>query len=215
MPRMKTELTAEDIDVALHALDAMFGESPLLMSVAPIRFMVVGGTMAVKYFQVRSMTKDVDYLTDPNIDSDKMYRAEIRTAVQRVANQLDMEEDWFNDEVKLWIHAPKRLGLFLESVEQNIVIFQGASMTIYAARLDWQLERKLRRITNGKQTAQSNKDISDAVAILSYLKGDGPPLRAADLEAMNFNGFEGSMSKGVKKVKEEYKKRFEEDGIVD
>ncbi|KAI1757055.1 hypothetical protein F4782DRAFT_481090 [Xylaria castorea] len=66
-----------DIQEALSALDKEFGKSDLLMGLAPIRFMTSGGTLAVKYFHVRTTTKDVDCFTDPNVDAAEDYREEI------------------------------------------------------------------------------------------------------------------------------------------
>jgi hypothetical protein len=174
------------------------------MSVAPIRFMLSGGTLAVKYFRIRKSTKDVDCLTDPNVDADGDYRHEIHLAAKRVAEALHLENDWFNDELRGFIRAEKRMDLFLRAVEQGIVVFQGANLVMYAAWMDWQLERKLRRIAGGTNKRGEMKDISDAIALVNALKGDGPPLTRQYLEGLNFNGFEVSMSRGIEKVRRAY-----------
>ncbi|KAI1810423.1 hypothetical protein GGS20DRAFT_186047 [Poronia punctata] len=215
MSAPKKELSSEDIDNALKALDDEFAASEVLMSVAPIRFMTSGGTLAVKYLKVRAATKDVDCLTDPNVDAADMYREEIAEAALRVAKRLRLQKDWFNDELKGFVRKERRMDLFLQSVEQGILIFEGANMVIYAARMDWQLERKLRRIAAGTNQRNATKDVSDAVALVRHIKGDGPPLTRDYLEALNFNGFEQSMRDGIDRVRREYIKVYGEAGIID
>ncbi|KAJ2967842.1 hypothetical protein NUW58_g10351 [Xylaria curta] len=207
------ELSHEDIDRALGALDQEFAKSDLLMSLAPIRFMASGGALAVKYFHVRMTTKDVDCLTDPNVDAAEDYREEIILAIQRVAEDLSLKNDWFNDELKGFVRTEKRMDLFLQAVEQGIVIFQGVNLVVYAARMDWQLERKLRRIAEGTNRRGETKDISDAIALVKHIKGDGPPLTREYLEGLNFNGWEQSMYRGIEKVRKEYVRVYGEAGI--
>ncbi|KAI1177467.1 hypothetical protein F4777DRAFT_542183 [Nemania sp. FL0916] len=208
------ELGSEDIDRALSALDDEFAKSDLLMSLAPIRFMTSGGTLAVKYFNLRLATKDVDCLTDPNIDAADDYREEIHLAVRRVADALRLENDWFNDELRGFVRVDKRMNLFLRAVEQGIIIYRGNNLVVYAACMDWQLERKLRRIAAGTNTRGEAKDVSDAVALVRYIKGDGPPLTRQYLEGLNFNGWEVSMSRGIERVRREYIRLYGETGIA-
>ncbi|RWA07872.1 hypothetical protein EKO27_g7235 [Xylaria grammica] len=215
MPRKERDLNGEDIDYALSALDGEFAKSTLLMSLAPIRFVTSGGTLAVKYFRVRETTKDVDCLTDPNIDAAEDYRKEIISAIKRTAKALDLADNWFNDELKGFIRSEKRMDLFLEAVEQDVVIFQGANLVVYAARMDWQLERKLRRIAAGTNKRREARDISDAVALVKHVRGGGPPLTEEYLESLNFNGWEVSMSLGIDKVRKEYIRTYGETGIAE
>ncbi|KAI1438358.1 hypothetical protein GGR50DRAFT_425119 [Xylaria sp. CBS 124048] len=212
-PGLKSQLTGEDIDRALTALDEEFGKSELLMSLAPIRFMVSGGMLAVQYFRLRTITEDVDCLTDPNVDTADIYRDEIALAVVRVAEQLGLERSWFNDELKIFIQMDKRLDLFLQSIDQDIVIFQGSNLVVYAAAMEWQLERKLRRIATGTNKREQAKDISDAVALVRHLKGNGPPLSRKYVEGLNYNGWELSMSRGIDRVRDEYASVYGEPGI--
>ncbi|KAI0867230.1 hypothetical protein GGS24DRAFT_508167 [Hypoxylon argillaceum] len=214
MPRSKKELSAEEIDYALSALDDAFGTSELLTSIAPIRFMTSGGTLAVKYFRVRETTQDVDCLTDPNVDSAREYQNEIAQKVLEVARALRLETDWFNDELKGFIQREKRLNLFLEAVEQNIVLFQGVNLVVYAARMEWQLERKIRRIDAGTNKRGEFKDIADAVSLIRFIKGGGPPLSLDYLRSLNFNGWETPVSlPAIEKVRNEYLRVYGEFGI--
>ncbi|KAJ8130496.1 hypothetical protein O1611_g3135 [Lasiodiplodia mahajangana] len=173
---MPAELRSEDIDRALSALNHEFGRSEMLMSLAPIRFMAAGGLVAVKYFDVRETTTDIDCFADPNVDRAEKYRGEIMDAVERVAETLGLDAGWFNDKLKVFIKAEKRLELFLQSVSQGIIIFKGPNLEVYAAPIEWQLECKLCRIQACTATRDIFLDVLDALALIKHKKGDGPPL---------------------------------------
>jgi len=200
--------------LALAALDAEVGESELLMSVAPIRLMCAGGCVAIKYFHVRGATKDVDCMLDPNVDAAEDYRNELLAAIRKVADRCNLTVDWMNDELKLFINRPKRLDLFLQSIEQNIVIYPGSNIVVYAADLEWSLERKLRRIEVAGKDVRT-EDLSDAVAIVRVLKNGGPPLSVEYLSSLNYNGFEFVLGKGIETAKEEYERVYGEVGIAE
>ncbi|KAI1757056.1 hypothetical protein F4782DRAFT_213280 [Xylaria castorea] len=114
----------------------------------------------------------------------------------------------------MFVRVEKRMDLFLQAVEQGIIIFQGTNLVVYVARLDWQLERKLRRIAAGINRRGETNDLADAVALVHHLKGNGPPLTCQYLEGLNFNGWEPSISRGIEKVGKEYIRVYGEAGIV-
>ncbi|KAI1247137.1 hypothetical protein MGN70_011023 [Eutypa lata] len=204
MPHGERELTTVEIDAALAALDAEIGRSELLMSVAPIRLMAVGGFVSVKLFQNRNSTIDVDCLMDPNFDAVQEYRTEFWRAVRQVAVTLNHETDWLNDELRNFIRSSKRQDLFLESVEQDIVMYQGQNLTIFAGKMEWALERKIRRIANANRPRL--KDIDDAVAVTRFIiETCGGPLGADDVEQLNRNGFDvANMRRGMEMVASRY-----------
>lgn len=174
------------------------------MSVAPIRLMAVGGFVSVKLFQNRNSTIDVDCLMDPNFDAVQEYRTEFWRAVRQVAVTLNHETDWLNDELRNFIRSSKRQDLFLESVEQDIVMYQGQNLTIFAGKMEWALERKIRRIANANRPRL--KDIDDAVAVTRFIiETCGGPLGADDVEQLNRNGFDvANMRRGMEMVASRY-----------
>ena len=207
-------LLALTLDLALDALDVEVGRSELLMSVAPIRMMCVGGCVAVKILQVRSATKDVNCLLDPNIDAALDYRNALFAAIRSVADECGLMADWMNDDFKGFIKRPKRMGLFLRSVEQNIIVYAGTNVVLYAAALEWSLERKLRRIEAAGMRARA-EDMSDALALVRVLKKNGPPLSVEYLSKLNYNGFESVLGWGIGRAKKEYERVYGEVGIAD
>ncbi len=190
--------------IALAALDVQIGKSELLMSVAPIRLMSVGGFVSVKLFQNRNSTIDVDCLMDPNFDAVYEYRCEFWRAVRQVAVSLNHETDWLNDELRNFIRSSKRQDLFLESIEQDIVMYQGQNLMIFAGKMEWALERKIRRIANANRPRL--KDIDDAVAVTKFIIDScGGPLGADYVERLNRNGFDvANMRKGMAAVAARY-----------
>lgn len=176
------------------------------MSVAPIRLMSVGGFVSVKLFQNRNSTIDVDCLMDPNFDAVHEYRNEFWRAVRQVAVSFgDLETDWLNDELRNFIRSSKRQDLFLESVEQDIVMYQGKNLMIFAGKMEWALERKIRRIANAHRARL--KDIDDAVAVTRFIiDACGGPLSADWVENLNRNGFDvANMRRGMEAVSARYR----------
>ncbi|KAI0097481.1 hypothetical protein GGR51DRAFT_578033 [Nemania sp. FL0031] len=211
---MPAKLGSKDIDRALCALDHEFARSEILMSLAPIRFMAAGGIVSVKLLDMRETTTHIDCVTDPNIDGAKKYRREIKGAVDRVAETLGLETGWFNDGLKVFIKAEKRLQLFLQSISEENVIFGGDNLKVYAAPIDWQLELKLCRIQAcGDETGEMFMDILDALALIKHKKGDGPPLTRKYVEGLNSNGWGLYIPRAIETVRRLYAFIYEEVGI--
>lgn len=166
-------------------LDEGIGLSDLLLAVAPIRFITVGGMLAVSVFGNRPATKDIDFLLDPNVDAVQEYRDEIRRVIRDVAVTANLSEDWMNDDFQIFVGRSRRPSLFMRSIEQGVVAYRGTNIVVYAGRIDFALERKLRRIGDPNDRARE-LDISDAVSLIHWLKreggGGGPPNRQHNRE---------------------------------
>ncbi|RYP24849.1 hypothetical protein DL767_008541 [Monosporascus sp. MG133] len=214
MSRADGQLTSGEIDTALAALDVQIGKSELLMSVAPIRLMSVGGFVSVKLFQNRNSTIDVDCLMDPNFDAVEEYRTEFWKAVRQVAVTLHHETDWLNDELRNFVQSSKRQDLFFESIEQDVVIYRGQNLMIFAGKMEWALERKIRRIANARRPRP--KDVDDAVAVAKFMaESSGGPLSIGYVEKLNRNGFDvANMRKGIDIVAQRYMELHGETGFV-
>jgi len=210
-------MTKNDIDSGLAELDAAIAESSLLMSVAPIRFVTMGGMLATAFFQNRHATKDIDVLIDPNVDAVVEYRSEVLRVIQSVGRRKGFTKEWMNDELKIFIQTSNRLPLFLKSVEQDIIAFQGANIVVYAARLDFALERKLRRVAEADTARVRGTDLSDAVALVHYLKsqGDGHPLSWEYVASLDENQLGMGIARvGITQTAAEYERVHGAQGIV-
>jgi len=204
--------------IALALLDEQIGESDLLMSVAPIRLISIGGSLAVCVLGNRESSYDIDCVLDPNIAAAAEYADEFKRAVEKVATKGDLANLWLNRQLETFISRTKRANLFMESVQQGIPIYSGTNLTIYAGRLDWALERKLRRVAHAKdRRKQKDVDIPDAAALIRRMVSDsGRPLTFEYTSSLNYNGFDVPPTKGaLQEVAQYYAGVYGDVGLVE
>ena len=88
-------LSRDDIRRALLTLAGELEGMPVRCEIV-----VVGGAAVVLLYGARKATKDVDVFIlsqgDPSL---------VRRAVQRVADELDLPDDWLNDAAKGYVHG--------------------------------------------------------------------------------------------------------------
>jgi hypothetical protein len=188
------------------------------MSVAPLRLISVGGSLAVRVCHNREASYDIDCILDPNIAAATDYLVELQRAISAVAEQGGYIEDWLNREVELFVSKDRRMDLFLESVQQGITIYEGANLVIYAGRLSWALERKVRRIAHARdRRGNKDVDVSDAAALVRLMRQDGkPPISFRYIRELNLNGFElPPTDDAIQEVAELYAEKYGEVGIAD
>lgn len=197
-------------------LDEGIGNSDLLGAVAPIRFITVGGMLAVSVFGNRPATKDIDFLLDPNVDAVKEYREEVMRVIRDVAIAGNFNEDWMNDDFQIFVGRAKRPSLFMQSVEQGVMAYQGRNLLVYASRLDFALERKLRRISDPGDRAR-DLDLSDAITLVHWLKGvGGHPLSIEYVRGLDENQIGMPIRReGIDRAEREYIKVYGLQGIVE
>jgi len=201
---------------ALSMLDEGIGHSDLLVAVAPIRFITVGGMLAVSVFGNRPATKDIDFLLDPNVEAVKEYHEEVMKVIRDVAIAGNFNEDWMNDDFQIFVGRSKRPSLFMQSVEQGVIAYQGKNLLVYAGRLDFALERKIRRISDPGDRAR-DLDLSDAISLVHWLKSeDGHPLSTEYVTNLDENQIGMPIRReGIDRVAREYIKVYGTQGIVD
>lgn len=184
------------------------------MSVAPLRFLSLGGMLAVKVFQNRESTRDIDVLIDPNVDAVSEYRQEIFRVFSVVAERGRYDEHWCNDELRLFIGRERRLDLFFESINQGLVVYEGQNLIIWAGVLEFALERKLRRL-NDETRRVRDTDISDSIALVHAMRRDHPLsvqyVRSLDRNRMGL--IVGDRS--IAEVANEYIRKYQQQGIVE
>ncbi|KFX95822.1 hypothetical protein O988_05618 [Pseudogymnoascus sp. VKM F-3808] len=188
----KQQLSAQDFWQGLELLDAEFEKSELLSALAPIRIMSTGGFLAIAYFKNRESTVDLDYFLDPELFDNEDVKYDIRTAAEAVASQLVFPPSWFNDEMTIFASRSIRPKLFQDSLDQDIVLWQGKRLKVYAVEFEWALERKIRRLTHDSAGRSYSSDLSDAVSILHLLveRNGDQPLDRDHIRQLNRNGFE-------------------------
>jgi hypothetical protein len=102
-------LSADDIRTAFDALS-----NELATTQAQAEFVVVGGAALVLLYGARQTTKDVDaYFVRPEA-------AIVRHAASRVADSLELPEDWLNDGAKA----------YLVHITDGPVVYESASLLV-------------------------------------------------------------------------------------
>lgn len=200
-------------------LDEEIAKSELLMSVAPIRLVSVGGSLAVCLTGSRQVSYDIDCILDPNVAAHSDYADEFRHVVGAATEVGGLWTDWLNRQVETFVARERRHDLFLESVEQDITVYSGENLVIYAGRLDWALERKIRRISYSRDRRRDKDvDVSDAAALIKYMirAQDGKPLSFEFVRGLNYNGFDlPPTGSALKEVADYYAETYGEIGLAE
>jgi hypothetical protein len=195
---------------ALASLDEEIGLSKNLRKVVPIKLIAVGGYVSVTYFRNREATEDVDYILDPTIENQAKVDEKLQRAIERVAKSKKLTPDWINDKVAQFAVGTTRLPLFQESIAQDIVLFKGKNLIIYAAKWEWSLARKLKRIGSTNRVI----DIDDAVAILHEInQRNKTPMNRQVAKEFNTLVYSPIEDHVLDKVAESYKMKYGEDGL--
>lgn len=84
--------------------------------------------------------------------------------------------------MELFAVGDTKAPLFRESIEQQVVLWRGKNLVIFAVKWEWSLARKLKRIgSEGRDI-----DFSDAVEILkNMVDGNGGPLTRDTMKSWN------------------------------
>ncbi|KAM3557763.1 hypothetical protein MY1884_001691 [Beauveria asiatica] len=190
------------------------------MSVAPIRLISVGGSLAVLLCGNRTSSTDIDCILDPQVAETDEYAPEWSKAVARTALIARLFNGWLNQQLTIFVRQDKRRILFLQSVQQGITIYEADNLVIFAARLDWALERKMRRIAYATERREhKDVDIPDAAAIIKLMASRddyATPLSFDFIKGLNFNGFDVvPTDDAIQRVARYYREKYGDDGITE
>jgi len=64
---------------------------------------IYGGTVMMLAYNARPGTKDIDAIFRP--------REEVKPLIEQVAKEMNLDEDWLNDDVKVWVAENERDSL--------------------------------------------------------------------------------------------------------
>ncbi|OJD12208.1 hypothetical protein ACJ73_09393 [Blastomyces percursus] len=191
MTEKKVFLNAEDFQKGLRALDTELGKNAFIVAFAPIKIIAAGGYFAITYLKNRTATTDLDYIADPQWAADEEIKKPIKEAIFEVSTALNYNEEWINEDMALFVAGRTRQHLFEKAERQNIVLFKGENLTVLAAPIEWVLERKIRRIHTGDRGRKAELDMSDALALLKYMKDmKGELLDKEHIRTLNSNSFD-------------------------
>lgn len=84
--------------------------------------------------------------------------------------------------MELFAVGETKAQLFRESIDQQVVLWRGKNLVIYAVKWEWSLARKLKRIGYERRDI----DLSDAVEILKIMADENHgPLTRERMKAWN------------------------------
>ena len=134
-----------------------------------------------------------------------------------MAREHGYEPDWVNEDLSVFLRASRRYPFFLESVQQDVRVFAGRNLEIYAVRLDFALEWKFRRVAQESGPRRVEADILDALAIIDYMveARDGQPLSMEYCLGLDENHFGMGLEQlPVEMVARRYLAEYGRPGIV-
>lgn len=107
----------------------------------------------------------------------EIVRQEMTRLIRVVASPLGYDPEWANDQMRIFLallNEPE--SLFSQSKRQNIVLYDDGIIKVYAAKWEWVLCRKMKRLQMPDQ-APRREDWSDCVAITKLLLDRDCPTR--------------------------------------
>lgn len=187
---------------------------------APIRLISVGGSLAVLLCGNRNSSTDIDCILDPQVAENDEYAAEWSQAGADAARTAQLYHGWLNQQLAIFVRRDKRRALFLESIQQDIILYEGENLFIYAGRLDWALERKIRRVAHAEERKkEKNVDTPDAAALIKLMTSRDDydtPLSFEFIRGLNYNGFDVAPThEAIQEVATYYKEKYGNDGIAE
>jgi hypothetical protein len=172
--------------------------------------MTFGGFIAVTYLRNRETTNDIDYLLDPTLPNVRKLEVKLRKAIQTVSEKAHYSTKWANDNLGVYAAGERRVHLFNDTVAQDIVVYRGKHLIVYAGKWEWILDRKLKRIT----LEDREDDLEDSVAILKVLTDKaGGPISKITIKSWYFNMFEQIPDEVLEQVGTRFKLQFGVEGL--
>ncbi|KAL4781249.1 hypothetical protein BJX76DRAFT_360112 [Aspergillus varians] len=150
---------------ALQALDTEIGYHAALHPVSPIKLISTGGFLAINFLKTQDTTKDLNFLLDPEWAIKGGIKKGLEQAILNVQKSFQLK--------------------------QNVILFQGDHLTIFAAPIKWAVKQKIRSILSGRRDQNTETGWSDLLAMLKYIRGrKGSPLNPERLCTQRFRLFE-------------------------
>jgi hypothetical protein len=160
-----------DRDTLLQALDHV--SNYIAQRTQHVTAIAVGGAVNTLYLRSRRNTHDVDLFGSEDYfgNAARMLLDEASQDAQQHIPQLGT--DWINTETQMWMPGPMHTELTAAAVQQQVVVFPGAGLTIYAAPWAYAFSAKINRILTGGAQRRSY-DLADAVNYIhEYIRSHG------------------------------------------
>ncbi|RSL52074.1 hypothetical protein CEP54_011098 [Fusarium duplospermum] len=148
---------------------------------------------------------------DPNTKNEGKIKDKLQKAINSVARKHALSEEWINSRMEIFAVGETRQHLFRASIEQNVILWQGTHLIIYAAHWEWSLARKLKRIGSQRREV----DVSDALEILAMVVQErGEPLTWEHVKSWDAIVYTPLDETAIARVANAYYDRWGTHGII-
>lgn len=148
-----------------------------------ISVIAVGGAVNLLYLKSRATTHDVDIFSS---NFGNQARVLLDDAMHEAQRRLPaLGTDWLNTETQMWMRGNMHAELTRAAEEQDVRVFDGVGLRIYAAPWEYAFSAKINRLLHPQGQARSY-DLADAVVYIHrYISAHGnQPVKVAT--AMNW-----------------------------
>ncbi|KAI5305524.1 tryptophan synthetase [Ascosphaera pollenicola] len=149
----------------LYLLDQEITNSKNLRRVLPLRVIAIDGYVSLTSLDNCSTTSRLTYILDPIIVPQWKIQEKLRRATEAVADHLGYDRSWMSCHPAGHISARLIRAIWMESIDQNVIIWAGRNITVYAPLWEWMLDEKMKLIA-GAFPYVERQDLTDAVDIL-------------------------------------------------
>jgi hypothetical protein len=166
LQQITRDVDSNTLLVALNHVSAYVADRGHRISV-----IAVGGAVNTLYLRSRLTTHDVDVFGSDFSNQDRiLLDAAMQDARQRYPS---LGTDWLNTETQMWMPGQMHYELTTGARQQNVKVFDGAGLTIYAAPWNYAFSSKISRILTGGDQARAY-DLQDAVTYIhEYIRSHG------------------------------------------
>ncbi|KPM37977.1 hypothetical protein AK830_g8600 [Neonectria ditissima] len=179
-----------------------------------VSFITTGGAVSTLYLQSRPTTHDVDVFGS---DFDNNARNIVNDAMEDAQVHIPaLGTDWLNTSVQIWIPEPFHTELTVAARQQNVKVFDGPGLTIYAAPWEFAFSSKICRLLKGADEFRSY-DLADAVSFIhEFILNHGNEPVAVDtaLGWARHYTYRTNPHVLLTLVNEEYRRRYDMDAFV-
>ncbi|KAI5290674.1 hypothetical protein KEM54_000808 [Ascosphaera aggregata] len=165
---LKHDFNEDDFSQGLCYLDKEVARSKNLHKVLPLRLVAVKGYVSVTSLGNCQTTSQLTYILDPFLMPRPKIQEKLRKAIEGVAYDCLYSGSWMSDQLGQNLSERDLHQLWKNSIKQNVVIWAGENITIYAPLWEWMFDEKMKVLAAASPHADQ-QDIDDAVDILMRL----------------------------------------------
>lgn len=180
-PRKPYQCADLALTVALCLLDKETMNSKNLRRVLPLRVIAINGYVSLTSLGNCPTISQITYILDPHVSPRWKIEEKLKRSIEAIADYLGYDKSWMSS-YSGRMSERLRQALWTESLDQNVVIWAGQNLTVYAPLWEWMLDEKMKALA-GAAPYVDKQDLTDAVDVVSKLNQKYKKVISADLLA--------------------------------